>query len=138
MAGGLLPTHTAMAGKILIVEDNSDLSQILALCLNGAGYETSQAGNSAEGIRKALTEQPDLILTDLSLPDMTAVEATAILKNNPVTSGIPIVVLSGIAVREWKTKALKAGAADYLIKPISPPDLVEAIRKFCRSVITEL
>jgi CheY-like chemotaxis protein len=127
-----------MAEKILIVEDNSDLSEILALCLNGAGYETSQAGNSAEGIRKALVEQPDLILTDFSLPDMTAVEATAILKENPRTSAIPVVVLSGVAVREWKAKALQAGAADYLIKPVAPVDLVKVIRRYCGSLLTEL
>jgi DNA-binding response OmpR family regulator len=117
-----------MAQKILIVEDNSDLSQLLAFCLNDAGYETSRAGNLAQGISKALAEHPDLIITDLCLPDMTAVDATVILKQDPATSGIPIVVLTAMTVGEWKTKALKAGIAKYLIKPISRTELTEAIR----------
>ena len=111
-----------MAQKILIVEDNSDLSQLLAFYLSDAGYEISRAGNSAQGISKALAERPNLIITDLYLPDMNAVDATAILKQDPATSAIPIVVLTAMAFGEWKSKALKAGVAKYLIKPVSPPN----------------
>jgi len=121
-----------MAQKILIVEDNSDVSRLLAFCLNDAGYETSRAGNLAQGIGKALAEHPDLIITDLCLPDMTAVDATVILKQDPATSSIPIVVLTAMTVGEWKTKALKAGVAKYLIKPISRTELTEAIRTLAK------
>ena len=121
-----------MAQKILIVEDNSDVSRLLAFCLNDAGYETSRAGNFAQGISKALAEHPDLIITDLCLPDMSAVDATVILKQDPSTSGIPIVVLTAMTVGEWKTKALKAGIAKYLIKPISRTELTEAIRTLAK------
>jgi DNA-binding response OmpR family regulator len=117
-----------MAQKILIVEDSSDFSQLLAFYLSNAGYEISRATNLAEGISKALVERPDLIITDLYLPDMNAVEATVMLKQDPATSGIPIVVLTAMTVEEWKTKALKAGVAKYLVKPISRPDLTEAVR----------
>ena len=121
-----------MAQKILIVEDNPDVSRLLAFCLNDAGYETSRAENLAQGISKALAEHPDLIITDLCLPDMTAVDATVILKQDPATSGIPIVVLTAMTVGEWKTKALKAGVAKYLIKPISRTELTEAIRTLAK------
>ena len=117
-----------MAQKILIVEDNSDLSQLLAFYLSDAGYETSRAVNSAQAISKALAERPDLIITDLYLPDMNAVDATVILKQDPATSAIPIVVLTAMAFGEWKTKALKAGVAKYLIKPVSPLELTEVVR----------
>ena len=117
-----------MAQKILIVEDNPDLSQFWAFYLSDAGYETLQAGNLTQGISKALAERPDLIITDLNLPDMNAVDATVILKQDPATASIPIVVLTAMAVGDWKTKALKAGAAKYLIKPISPPKLTEVVR----------
>jgi DNA-binding response OmpR family regulator len=123
-----------MAGKILIVEDNSRLAESLAAFLNEAGYETSLAINSGQGIGKALTERPDLILTDLNLPDMTSVEAITILKKIPFTSGIPIVVLTAETARHLKTKALKAGAAEYLLKPISPRDLLTLVRRLCRPV----
>src|SRR5262245_40228228 len=117
-----------MAQKILIVEDNFDLSQLLAFYLSNAGYKISRARNLAQGISKALAERPNLIITDLYLPDMNAVDATIILKQDPATSGIPIVVLTAMAVGDWKTKALKAGAAKYLIKPVSPPELTEVVR----------
>lgn len=128
-----------MPQKILIVEDNYDLSQLLAFYLNDAGYETLRAGNSAHAIRRALTERPDLIITDLYLPDMNAVDATVILKQDAVTSGIPIVVLTAMTDGEWKTKALKAGVTKYLIKPISPSKLTEVVRAIIRpsSSLTE-
>jgi two-component system, cell cycle response regulator DivK len=122
-----------MTQKILIVEDNTDLSQLLALYLSNAGYEISRARNLSEGISKALAERPDLIITDLYLPDMTAVEATVRLKQDPATSGIPIVVLSAMILGEWKTKALKAGVAKYLIKPISRAELIEEVRTLLQS-----
>jgi DNA-binding response OmpR family regulator len=121
-----------MAGKILIVEDNSRFAETLAVLLNEAGYETSLATDSGQGIKKALIERPDLILTDLSLPDMTAVEATTILKKIPSTSGIPIVVLTAETARQLRTKALKAGAAEYILKPASLRDLLKVVRRFCR------
>jgi len=128
-----------MAQKILIVEDNSDLSQLLAFYLSDAGYEISRAGNSAQGISKALAERPDLIITDLYLPDMNAVDATVVLKQDPATSGIPIIVLTAMTVGEWKTKALEAGVAKYLIKPIFPPELTDAVRELIQppSFLTE-
>ena len=121
-----------MAGKILIVEDNSRFAEMLAVLLNDAGYEVSLAKNSGRGIGKALTERPDLILTDLNLPDMTAIEAITILKKIPFTSGIPIIVLTAETARQLKTRALKAGATEYLLKPISPRDLLNVIRRLCR------
>ena len=123
-----------MAGKILIVEDNSRFAEILAVFLNEAGYETSLATDSGQGIKKALIERPDLILTDLDLPDMTAVEAITILKKIPSTSGIPIVVLTAETTRQWRTKALKAGAAEYIPKPVPLRDLLRVVRKFCRPI----
>jgi DNA-binding response OmpR family regulator len=117
-----------MTQKILIVEDSSDLSQLLAFYLSNAGYEISRARNLTEGISKALAERPNLIITDLYLPDMTAVDATVILKKDPATSDIPIVVLTAMTAGEWKTNALKAGVAKYLIKPISRSELTEVVR----------
>src|SRR5262249_61788846 len=117
-----------MGQKILIVEDNSDVSRLLAFCLNDAGYETSRAGNFAQGISKALAEHPDLIITDLCLPDMTAVEATVVLKQDPATSGIPIVVLTAMTVGEWQTKALKAGGAKNFIKHHLPHEVTKQKR----------
>lgn len=121
-----------MPQKILLVEDNSDLSDFLSLYLHSLGYETLRAGTSAQGISKALAEVPDLIITDLNLPDMTGVDAAAILKQDPTTSGIPILVLTAAAVGEWKNKALNAGVTEYLIKPVSPLELGKVVHRLTR------
>jgi DNA-binding response OmpR family regulator len=117
-----------MTQKILIVEDNSDLSELLAFYLSNGGYQISRAGSLALGITKAVAEQPNLIIIDLYLPDMNVVDATVMLKQDLATAAIPIVVLTSMTVGDWKTKALKAGVAKYLIKPVSPPELTEVVR----------
>ena len=101
MAGGLLDEIAAMKQKILIIEDNSDLSQFLASYLSDAGYEISRAGSLALGISKALAERPNLIIIDLYLPDMNVVDATLILKQDLATAAIPIVVLTSMTVGDW-------------------------------------
>jgi DNA-binding response OmpR family regulator len=127
-----------MAGTILIIEDDLDLADILARFLNNAGYDTSRAETSMQGISKALAERPDVILTDLHLPDMVAIEAIVALKNDANTSDIPVIVLTAEQGREWKHKALKAGAVEYLVKPISLPDLLQLVARFCRPLLSQL
>jgi DNA-binding response OmpR family regulator len=127
-----------MVGKILIIEDDVELSDILARLLNNSGYDTSRAETSMQGISKALAERPDLILTDLHLPDMVAVEAILALKNDANTSDIPVIVLTAEQGKEWKHKALQAGAVEYLVKPISLPDLLQLVTRFCRPLLSEL
>jgi CheY-like chemotaxis protein len=117
-----------MARKILIVDDNSDCRCILARYLHRLGYDTLQAENSGQAIRKAITEHPDLILTDFRLPDMHAVDAVAILKRDPSAAKIPIVVLTGMADARYKRQAIKAGVAKYLLKPISLHKLTNEIK----------
>ncbi len=131
--GNWLACLQLMPQKILIVEDNPDFSDLLAISLRFEGYEISLAGNSAQGINKALCDRPDLIITDLYLPDMTAVDAAHELKRNPATAGIPIIVLTAMAIGDWKARALKAGVAEYLIKPISRSDLLRVVRKLIQS-----
>ena len=131
--GNWLACLQLMPQKILIVEDNPDFSDLLAISLRFEGYEISLAGNSAQGINKALCDRPDLIITDLYLPDMTAVDAAHELKRNPATAGIPIIVLTAMTIGDWKARALKAGVAEYLIKPISRSDLLRVVRKLIQS-----
>ena len=127
-----------MAQKILIIEDDLCLSTIFARLLKQAGYETSHAETSNDGIARALTERPGLILTDLHLPDMIAVDAMLVLKNNPNTAHIPVVVLTADRSAEWKTKAIRAGAVEYRMKPLSAVDLIQLVSKFCPLLISEL
>jgi two-component system cell cycle response regulator DivK len=87
------------------------------------------AQNCAEGIARAVTEIPELIITDLNLPDMNGVQATEILKENPATAAIPVIMLTATSREECKTIAMNAGVAAYVVKPISLPDLISLIRR---------
>ena len=112
-----------MAHRILIVDDERDCRSVVALYFDRLGYETLQAEDSAQAISKTIDEQPDVIVTDLWLPEMNGIEATVALKRDPYTSKIPVVVLTGVADAHWKEEALKAGVSKYIVKPISLSEL---------------
>ena len=108
-----------MPKKLLIIEDNRHLREILASILHTSGYVIMEAATGLQGIETALAEQPGLILLDLDLPDISGIETARILKQNPVTTAIPIVACSAMSGSEWRDIALSAGMDDYLQKPIS-------------------
>ena len=108
-----------MPKKVLIVEDNRYLREILASILHSSGYVIMEAATGLQGIEVALAEQPTLILLDLDLPDITGIETARVLKENPLTTDIPIIACSAMSGSEWRDVALRAGIVDYLQKPIS-------------------
>ena len=119
-----------MNRKILIVEDNNDSLEILGLRVKTFGYEAIKAHNSKEAIACAEAEGPDLIFMDLDLPDVDGVKTTAILKQNPKTSHIPVVALTAWMSELWQEKALKVGIVGYLLKPVTPQTLRQTIEQF--------
>jgi CheY-like chemotaxis protein len=108
-----------MPKKVLIVEDNRYLREILASILHSSGYVIMEAATGLQGVEIALAEQPTLILLDLDLPDITGIETARVLKENPLTTDIPIIACSAMSGSEWRDVALRAGIVDYLQKPIS-------------------
>ena len=108
-----------MPKKVLIIEDNRHLREILASILHTTGYVIMEAATGLQGIETALAERPSLILLDLDLPDITGIETARVLKQNPLTTGIPIIACSAMSGSEWRDIALGAGMDDYLQKPIS-------------------
>jgi two-component system, cell cycle response regulator DivK len=117
--------------KILIVEDNPDCREILTLYLQHMGYQTLAAGNGESAVAFSLAEHPDLILMDMSLPDMSGVQAASMIKQHPDTSRIPIIAVTAWDTTTiWKEKATKVGITKYLVKPISPLILKETIEEF--------
>ena len=91
-----------MKKKILIVEDNNDSLEILGLRVTKFGYEAIKARNSEEAITCAEAERPDLIFMDMDLPDVDGVKTTAILKQNPKTSHIPVVAITAWISALWQ------------------------------------
>jgi CheY-like chemotaxis protein len=104
--------------KILLVEDNEMNRDMLSRRLRRKGYEVVIALDGAEGVAMAQSEEPDLILMDISLPVMDGWEATRKLKADPRTQSISIIALTAHAMAGDKEKSLEAGCDDYDIKPI--------------------
>jgi CheY-like chemotaxis protein len=119
--------------KILSVEDNKDSLEILGLRITAIGHHPIKACNSQEAITHAEAECPDLILMDLDLPDADGIKTTAILKQNPKTSRIPVVALTAWISELWREKALKVGIVGYQLKPVSPQVLKQTIEKFTKA-----
>jgi two-component system, cell cycle response regulator DivK len=122
--------------KILIVEDNNDSREIMNLFITKLGYQAIKAKNSNEAIAFAETEAPDLIFMDMELPDLDGVKTTAILKQNPKTSHIPVVALTAWMSELWEEKASKVGLTTYLLKPISPQTLKQTIEEYTNESLT--
>ena len=116
--------------KILIVEDHHDCREILRLLLTRIGYDAIQAQNSKDAITCAEAENPDLIFMDMELPDVDGIKTSAMLKQNPKTSHIPIVALTAWMSELWRGKASKVGITTYLLKPVSCQTLKDTIEEF--------
>src|SRR5438445_11582922 len=122
--------------KILIVEDHHDCREVLGLFVTKIGHHPIKARNSKEALTLAEAEEPDLIFMDMGLPDVDGVKTTAMLKQNPETSHIPVVALTAWMSALWEEKASKVGIATYLIKPVSLQMLKETIEKYTHGALT--
>ena len=119
--------------KILLVEDNDLNRDMLSRRLIKRGFTVLSAVNGKEGIDKASSMMPDLILMDLSLPIINGWDATREIKANKDTSHIPIIALTAHAMAEDRKKALDAGCDEYDTKPIEFDGLLEKINKLIKN-----
>src|SRR6516164_5364998 len=113
--------------KILYVEDNDDNVYMLKNRLTRAGFTVVVATNGAKGVAMATSEKPDLILMDLTLPDIDGEEATRRIKADPATNRIPVIALTANAMSGDREKAIAAGCDDFDTKPVDMPRLLEKI-----------
>jgi DNA-binding response OmpR family regulator len=119
--------------KILIVEDDRFLRELIARKLKNEGYEVLEAIDGEEGLKRIKEEKPDLILLDLILPGIDGFEVLAKAKEDPDTTQIPVIILSNLGQREEVEKGLKLGAIDYLIKAhFTPGEIIEKIKNILR------
>jgi len=113
--------------KILVVEDNAVNRRLAGFLLRSKGYEVREAGTAAAALEAAAADRPDLILMDIQLSGMDGLEATRRLKADPATRDIPVVAVTAYAMPGDREKALTAGCAGYITKPIDTATFVEQV-----------
>jgi DNA-binding response OmpR family regulator len=115
--------------KILVVDDEPEAVELVEFNLKGAGYEVSTAGDGAEALNKARRIQPNLVILDVMMPEIDGMEVCKLLRRDPATSTIPIIMLTAKASEVDRVLGLELGADDYVVKPFSPRELVLRVKK---------
>ncbi len=118
-----------MSKKILIIEDDAFLRELLVRKLTEEDYEIIPAVDGEEGIKKVKEEKIDLVLLDLILPGIQGYEVLTKMKEDPNTSAIPVIIISNLGQKEEVEKGLELGAVDFLIKAhFTPDDIINKIK----------
>jgi phosphate regulon transcriptional regulator PhoB len=118
--------------KILIVEDEGDIQEVIAYNLNKEGYGTIAAQDGISALGMARTEKPKMIILDIMLPEMDGLEVCRKIKGDPALSDIPIIMLTAKSEEIDKIVGLELGADDYMTKPFSPRELVARVKAVLR------
>lgn len=113
--------------RILVVDDSPTERYVLNELLTGNGYQVITAENGEEGIAKARSELPDLILMDVVMPGLNGYQATRTLTRDEETKGIPVIVCTSKGQETDKIWGLRQGAVDYLVKPLNPEELLQRV-----------
>ena|SRR5258706_2341996 len=122
-----------MVCRILVVEDEPDIRELITLTLRNIGHEVIEAGCGEEAWAKAEAHKPQLLVLDLFLPDMDGISLCQMFRRLPHTSGIPIMMLTAWATVQARVLGREAGADDYMTKPFSPRELAQRIEKLLKS-----
>ncbi len=118
-----------MVATILIVDDEIHIRRLTARVLELAGYRVLEASSGPEALRLTQETRPDVITCDISMPGMSGFDVLEILKSQPVTAEIPVIMLTAIGQEKDAARATELGAADYITKPFSSTNLIETIQR---------
>ncbi len=120
-----------MPSRILVVEDDPDIAELVEHHLSRAGYETSVVGTGTDALEQ-IRRRPDLVVLDLMLPGLSGLEICRLMRGDPQTASVPIIMLTARAEEEARVEGLDLGADDYVTKPFSPRELVARLRAVLR------
>ncbi len=123
-----------MNAQILIVEDERDIADLLRYNLQEAGFKTDYVRNGADALQRAVEKTPDLILLDLMLPEVDGMIVCRLLRNDPRTKNIPIVMVTAKTEEKDRVAGLELGADDYITKPFSPREVVLRVSAVLRRI----
>ncbi|MBI5944021.1 MAG: response regulator [Chloroflexi bacterium] len=116
--------------RILIVEDNMDTYELVRFILEKSGYETFLAVNGRDGVNAVRKQNPDLIIMDLSMPEMDGWTATSLIKKDEQISNIPLIAVTAHALPSDRQRAMDAGCNEYVTKPMDLLDLVDTVNQW--------
>ncbi|MBI2928705.1 MAG: response regulator [Verrucomicrobia bacterium] len=121
-----------MKPTIWVVDDEPDAVELIAFNLKAAGFNVAAAADGEEALKKARSHLPALIVLDLMLPEVDGLEVCKVLRRDPATAAIPIIMLTAKAAEVDRVLGLELGADDYLTKPFSPRELVLRVKNLLR------
>ena len=116
--------------KILIVDDHAELLELLREQFKDEGFAVATASNGVDAIRKARALLPDLIILDVKLPELDGLAVCEILRNDPGTSSIPVVMMSGLPGQITRCAGIESGATDFVSKPVNPAEIVSKVKAY--------
>ena len=119
-------------GRVLIVEDNMDTYELVRFILEKNGYEVFLAVNGRDGVNAATKQKPDLIVMDLSMPEMDGWTATRLIKENKQTSAIPLIALTAHVLPGDRQRAVDSGCDEFITKPMDLLELVETVDRWVK------
>ncbi len=126
-----------MVGKtVLIVDDEAPIREMLAVALAMAGFNCLEADNAQTAHGLIVDQQPDIILLDWMMPELSGIELARRLKRDPISADIPIIMLTARGEEDNKIQGLEAGADDYITKPFSPRELIARLKAVLRRTAT--
>ncbi len=126
-----------MRNRILVVEDDLELVELLKFNLSKAGFQVGVATDGAKALQQVRTHPPDLVLLDLMLPELDGLAVCEILRRDDATKSLPVIILTAISSQLGRVAGLGAGANDYITKPFSVKDLLERIQAVLHSDIKD-
>ena len=121
-----------MSARILVVEDDPDIAELVARYLDKAGFTTERVVSGRDALTAIAARPPDLLVLDLMLPHLDGLEVCRLIRGNEATSALPIIMLTARAEESERIVGLEIGADDYLAKPFSPGELVARVRALLR------
>lgn len=125
---GVLPAVKPTPARVLVVDDEEDIRNHVAFNLRADGMEVLLAADGAAAIKSVRTEQPDLVILDLMMPEMDGISVCELIRNIPEASDTPIIMVTAWATERARVVGLQAGANECVTKPFSPRDLVKRVQ----------
>jgi two-component system chemotaxis response regulator CheY len=121
-----------MSKTVLIVDDSASMRQLVSFALRDAGYDVIDAINGKDAMNKLNGGKIDMVVTDLNMPEMDGIEFIKQVRNNPGYKFTPIVMLTTESQESKKQEGKQAGASGWIVKPFTPEQLVDIVKKFAR------